>query len=79
MLYFSLTLCTLPSLVSSFLIMGDTSDLMPKTLTSSGYHLGTTRDNQQIHLSEERRMTKICRIPCAGMAGDNLPRISVPP
>ena len=79
MLYFSRTLCTLPSLVSSYLIMGGTFDVMPKTLTSSGYHLRTTRDNQQIHLSEDRRMTKICRIPCAGMAGDNLPRISVPP
>lgn len=59
--------------------MGDMSDLMLKTLPSSEYHLGTTRDNQQIHPSEDRRMTRMCRTLCAGMAGDNLPHIYVPP
>lgn len=78
MLCISLTLCTHVSLISSFLIMVDKSDVILKTPMSSEYHLGKTRDNQQIHPSEDRRMTKMCRTPRAGMVGDNLPHIYVP-
>ena len=57
--------------------MDDTFDIMARRLMSLGSHVEMTGDGLQKHRSEDRRMTKMSRIPLVGMAQDSLAHIYV--